>query len=217
MWLHSDHYTELMRRRVARLEAEMVCAAQLREELAPVVSPGMSLLDAGCGPGHYYWSLRSLGIEYHGIDPTPHYIALGRQFLAKGGLPPERLQVVGIEELTGTYDVVVCYNVLQYLPDYREALGVLCSTAERILVIRTLLDTRTCIRYEQDPTLGDALRDARFFFNIYAIGEVSEFIRSRGFTVRRVADRRSGDAPEMVLGMPHPYRILFCERDRRPR
>ncbi|MBI4611207.1 MAG: hypothetical protein HY726_19640, partial [Candidatus Rokubacteria bacterium] len=53
MWLHSDHYTELMRRRVARLEPEMVCAAQLREELAPVVSPGMSLLDAGCGPGHY--------------------------------------------------------------------------------------------------------------------------------------------------------------------
>ena len=84
IWQHSADTFELYRRRARDEAEEMTCAAQAAELIAEVARPGESLLDAGCGTGYFFHSLRRRGIalEYHGIDATAPFIALGRSELA---------------------------------------------------------------------------------------------------------------------------------------
>src|SRR5688500_4541601 len=114
IWEHSTTVRELYARR-CRLEAEeMTCHAQAARLLAPHVMAGDSLLDAGCGSGYCYHSLRKRGIEvdYVGVDATDCLIEIGRKYLAPFGLPPENLRTLRIEDLNGTVDHTVCINVL---------------------------------------------------------------------------------------------------------
>ena len=105
-WANDAGTLDLYRRRCRREAEEMTCAAQAAEILATRVSPGESLLDAGCGGGYYLWSLRDRGVdvEYHGIDFTPEMIELARTELApRAGLDPERLRLQALEDL-GEHD-----------------------------------------------------------------------------------------------------------------
>ena len=80
----------------------MTCAAQAAEILAPLVEPGETLLDAGCGGGYYLWSLRDRGVDvdYHGLDFTPEMVELAREEIAPAaGLDPERFTLGAIEQL----------------------------------------------------------------------------------------------------------------------
>ena len=83
IWQHSADTFELYRRRARDEAEEMTCAAQAAELIAELARPGESLLDAGCGTGYFFHSLRRRGIalEYHGIDATAPFIALGRASL----------------------------------------------------------------------------------------------------------------------------------------
>jgi len=54
------------------------------------LTPGMRLLDVGCGPGRHAWALGSLGIEVVGIDISERFVALARE-----GAPPGTSFVCG--------------------------------------------------------------------------------------------------------------------------
>ena len=93
IWEHSTTVKELYARR-CRLEAEeMTCHAQAAELLAPGIRQGDTLLDAGCGSGYFYHSLkkRGLAVEYFGIDATRALIEIGRKIMPAYGLPADRL------------------------------------------------------------------------------------------------------------------------------
>ncbi|MBM3459072.1 MAG: methyltransferase, partial [Armatimonadetes bacterium] len=131
IWEHSATVRDLYERR-CRLEAEeMDCAAQAAELLQPRVLPGDTLLDVGCGSGYFYHSLRSRGIpaEYSGIDSAPTLVEIGRRVLPEYGLPPERLQVLRIEDLHAEVDHVLCMNVLSNLDNYHRPLERLLQAA----------------------------------------------------------------------------------------
>ena len=88
----------------------MTCAAQAAEVLAPLIKPGETLLDAGCGGGYYLWSLRDRGIDvaYYGLDFTPEMVVLSREELAPAaGIDPERFTLGAIEGLEEAYDTVL--------------------------------------------------------------------------------------------------------------
>jgi ubiquinone/menaquinone biosynthesis C-methylase UbiE len=190
----------------------MTCLKQAAELLKPHYQPGMTVLDAGCGSGYFYWSLvnQGLEVEYYGLDYTASFIEIGRQHLTK--VPPERLMVGSIEDLEGSYDAVFCINTLFCLPDYRQGLERLCQAARRILVLRTTLDRETVIRYETDEYLDQGYRHLKSYFNIWNMEEVMSYIRDLGFLPVHVTDERTGDEPEISAGKIFPYKFLFCER-----
>ena len=66
IWMHSEHVARLYRARARDEAEEMTCAAQAVELLAPHFAPGDSLLDAGCGSGYFYHSLRRRGCAPRG-------------------------------------------------------------------------------------------------------------------------------------------------------
>jgi ubiquinone/menaquinone biosynthesis C-methylase UbiE len=213
IWEHSSNVKELYRRR-CRLEAEeMTAHAQAAELLAPHVEAGDTLLDAGCGSGSFWHSLRTreIPVEYHGIDQAPSLIEIGREELPAFGLPAERLRVLRIEDLAGEVDHVVCINVLSNLDNYHRPLERLLETAQKTVIIRESLKQTADYRYVQDPYLDEGV-DLKVHVNAYPVAEVTGFMKSYGFSVRYVEDRHTKGEPQLVIDHPHYWTFLVAGR-----
>lgn len=193
----------------------MTCAAQAAEILAGPARPGETLLDAGCGAGYYYWSFlnRGLDVEYWGLDYTPLLIETARREMCpRTGLPPERFQMGAIEYLEAEFDNVLCFNVLTNSPHYALPLERLLLSAKKRILIRESLSDELVVRYTPDPYLDEGRRHIKVYHNTYPIEEVVDFIESYGFSVKRIPDLRTGDGMELVVDIPHFWRILLGER-----
>jgi SAM-dependent methyltransferase len=107
---------------------------ELREQLGDIdiylldqvlkgrITPGMSLLDAGCGGGrNLVWFLRS-GYEVFGADESPEAVRQVRNLVGRlaPALPSENFQVADLETLPfpdQRFDVVICSAVLHFARD----------------------------------------------------------------------------------------------------
>lgn len=213
IWSHTTYYRDQLTRRARGEDPILVCETQLADILRPLTSPGMSLLDAGCATGYYYRTLKTLEVEYYGIDSCPEYITIGQQQMPDQGLSRQRLRQMSIEDLYGeTYHIVVCFNTLLYCPNYHLPLERLADATEKYLVIRTLLGPKTRYRFEFDGYLDEGFNHLKAYFNIFSMDVVKLFLRRKGFTVEELVDRRTNDQPETVIGKVHPWRILLCTR-----
>ena len=86
---------------------------------------GRTVIDLGCGPGHYTRALRRAGATVMPVDLDPAEFALpggppGGQVVADGGRLPVR---------SGHVDGVFCSNMLEHVPDHRLVL----DEVERVL------------------------------------------------------------------------------------
>jgi SAM-dependent methyltransferase len=215
-WANDRNTLELYRRRCRKEAEEMTCAAQAAKVLGGLAAPGESLLDAGCGGGYYWWSFadRGVSLDWHGIDYTPEMIQLARSELApRAGLEPERFQATPIENLADErYDNVLCFNVLTNCPHYAMPLDRLLGVARRRILVRESMGDELVVRYTPDPYLDEGSRHIRVYHNTYPIDEVQELMEDGGFRVTRIPDERTGDGTEMVVDIPHQWRILLGER-----
>lgn len=213
IWEHSGHIRELYAARARDEAEEMTCAAQAAELLAPIVRPGESLLDVGCGSGWFFHSLRRRGIdvEYWGIDASATLVGIGRAALPRFGLPAERLLHVRLDDLRAEVDHVVCMNVLSNLDGFHRPLERLLHAARRSIVLRESMGDGASITWVKDEHL-DPGTDLRVHVNRYDQAEVAAFVESAGFDVQIVQDRRTGGEPELVIGHPHHWTFLVAER-----
>jgi len=213
IWQHSATVLELYRLRARDEAEEMTCAAQAAELLAGIVTPGDTLLDAGCGTGYFFHSLRRRGLDldYHGIDATAAFIDIGRRELGPFGLSPERLSILRIEDFQGAADHVLCMNVLSNLDNFHRPLERLLTAARKSLVLRESIKEGPAYRYVRDDFLDPGV-DLSVHVNAYDRSEILEFINRYGFAAREVEDRRSAGKPEMVIGHPHFWTFLVATR-----
>jgi SAM-dependent methyltransferase len=213
IWEHSAEVRELYRRRARDEAEEMTCAAQAAELLAAEAREGDSLLEAGCGAGHFFHSLRRrrVPLDYFGIDATETFIRIGREELATFGLPAERLQCLRIEDLMGEADHVLCMNVLSNIDNYHRPLERLLHAARKSVILRESIKDGASTSYVRDEYLDPGV-DLRVHVNSYDRREIMSFIEGYGFSVREVIDRRTGGAPENVIGHPHHWTFLVAIR-----
>jgi SAM-dependent methyltransferase len=204
IWEHSATVRELYRARARDEAVEMNCAAQAAELLVPLVKPGDTVLDAGCGSGYFFHSLRRRGIpaEYHGVDASPSLIAIGQDELPRFGLALDRLTVLRIEDLDGAVDHVICMNVLSNIDNFHRPLERLLALARKSLILRESVGQSALCEYVPDTFLDPGVA-LRVHVNRYNQTELETFMEERGFTVETIRDQRSGGAPEMVIGYPH--------------
>jgi SAM-dependent methyltransferase len=212
IWEHSAIVRKLYAERCRDEVEEMTCARQCAQIIAPLLETGSTVLDAGCGSGYYWHSLRAQGIDcnYYGIDYSPSLIEIGRRYMT--ALPSARLQAAAIEDIDTRYDAVICFNVLPWIPHFHQALERLCSASERYLLIRTALAPEERILYEEDNYLEEGYNHLKAYWNIYARVEFEHFLQEQGFRVRYIRDERTDDGTEMVVGKPFPWRIILGER-----
>lgn len=82
---------------------------------------GKSLLDVGCGTGHHLMELRTRGYDVAGVDASDGMLAH-----ARANNPQARIEKAKSEHLpfdSGTFDYVLCIEVLRYLPDPQPTLN----------------------------------------------------------------------------------------------
>ena len=88
---------------------------------------GLSLVDIGCGGGLVCEPMARLGATVTGIDPSPETIAAASRHAEGGGLAIS-YRVAQAEDLVmegRRFDVVLCLEVVEHVPDVRGFLSVL--------------------------------------------------------------------------------------------
>jgi len=213
IWEHSATVLELYRRRARDEAEEMTCAAQAAELLAGLAAEGDSLVDAGCGSGYFFHSLRrrAVPLAYHGFDATAAFVEIGLEELPRFGLPADRLKVARIEDVDGAADHVLCMNVLSNLDNYHRPLERLLGMARKSVVLRESVKDGAEYRWVRDRYLDDGVT-LSVHVNAYDRADILGFIAARGFTVEEITDRRTGGVPEDVIGYPHHWTFLVARR-----
>lgn len=214
IWEHSATVKELYARRCRREEEEMTCHAQAAELLAPYVCVGDTVLDAGCGSGAFYHSLkqRGLPVEYFGIDAAPSLIAIGKKYLPAYGLDPERLRVLRIEDMDGEADHIVCLNVLSNIDNYHRPLERMLLCARKTVILRESLGDTASYDYVQDNYLDNG-HPLKVYVNTYCRADVLQFIESYGFSARQETDWRTKGQAEFVIDYPHYWQFIVAQKN----
>jgi len=120
---HSEQATQFSERyRELNEDAYRSCFAYSRKRLAghldcylPRQGDGLRVLDVGCGTGHHMASLREHGFEVAGVDGSP-----GMLDQARANNPGAEIRQADVEDIpfdAGSFDFVLCIEVLRYLPD----------------------------------------------------------------------------------------------------
>jgi ubiquinone/menaquinone biosynthesis C-methylase UbiE len=89
--------------------------AKLLDQYLPTNGEGKRALDVGCGPGIYMGLLAERGFATVGVDGSPEMLAL-----ARSNNPGAELHQSDVETLpiaSSSVDLVLCIEVLRYLPD----------------------------------------------------------------------------------------------------
>ncbi len=220
VWEHSKYFHELCIARASGEAEEMDSARQAADLLGPRLPWGARVLDAGCAAGQLWRSLRSLGVEYHGIDPRARAVEIGRLYLEAEGLPPGRLRALALEDLPPDeeYDAVVSLNWLSYEPMFHRPLEALARAARRWLLVRAAFGDETEVRYLPDALLEEGFEGMHTYLNVIGRAELESFLEAEGLAVSWEEDRRRrerfGGEPEVVGGIPIPYEFLVAQRVR---
>lgn len=81
----------------------------------PRTPVGLRLLDVGCGTGHHLARFSRCGFDVAGVDGSSEMVLHARR--ANPGIAIECADVDRLPFTTASFDIVVCIEVLRYLPD----------------------------------------------------------------------------------------------------
>jgi ubiquinone/menaquinone biosynthesis C-methylase UbiE len=186
VWDQATSYGHTLYRRAVGELPEMESAKKMAREVGRVFHSGDSILDVGCGAGHYLPSLRRVintPFAYHGIDATENYVALAKKAFA--GQPNAEFSVGSIFDLDlpdRSYDVVMCNNVLLHMPSIARPLSELVRVARRKVLVRFLCGQRSFIIQDVHPQADGEEFDSQMrpvgfhYYNIYSQAYVHRVI-----------------------------------------
>ncbi|MCE5262240.1 MAG: class I SAM-dependent methyltransferase [Deltaproteobacteria bacterium] len=169
--------------------------------------PGIRLLDAGCGSGrHLCEPFRTPGVDVVGVDLNRGDLGKARGYLSLMSGEKSGRWVVAQADVTqlpfgdGSFDVVVCSEVLEHIADNRaavqELVRVLKPGGDMVVTVPRFWPERICWAisraYHQEP--GGHIR-------IYRKPELKHLLESAGVRCRGIRYRH---------GLHSPYWWLKC-------
>ena len=196
VWEKNSVYLELMIARAKELEPEMECAKQMYDILVSKSIVPARVLDVCCSCGHYYHTLKRVnpGVEYTGVDISPTYVRNGQEIFSgnirvKIGLG----DIFNLRFADDSFDLVICYNTIQNLPDFKLPLENLVRVTSRYALIRMLCSEERRLLRERITDEGREESKADYeYHNTWSFQDVQKWLSSLGhFRVEFIPDRVS--------------------------
>src|SRR5262245_7847535 len=184
-WESDRSYGEMLYRRAIGDLPEMESSKAVARRIKKLWRPGDSILDVGCGAGHYLVSLRreiGASFEYVGVDSTANYIDLARNaFDRETSVRFEQADIFNLPFESGSFGIVMCSNVFPCLPNIVKPLSELMRVARDIVVVRLLCGDRTHLIREvraHEPELDASGEPYSFaYLNIYSRKYVESLLK----------------------------------------
>jgi ubiquinone/menaquinone biosynthesis C-methylase UbiE len=146
-WRNRDDYADVFYKRSVGGLPEMECSKAAAALVRDRVRGEDSVLDVGCGGGHYLRSLRRLvsaRFRYTGVDATPDFLEVARRaWKDEPGVIFREADVYDLPFADAEFDVVMCNNLLYHLPSLVKPLSELVRVARRLVLLRTLIGERS--------------------------------------------------------------------------
>lgn len=141
--------------------------------------PGMRVLDVGCGPGRHAIALAGRGIEVHGVDLSPEFIALAR---AAAGDLPATFEVLDVRDLAfqHEFDAAICLC--------QGGFGLLGGEEDEAIVVK--------IAHAVRPGGGVAVSAFSSYFALRWIEDGDEFDPANGVN-HEIATLKNADGEEI--------------------
>ncbi len=101
-----------------RRHTDAIWSRMIRHLQAQPIAPGPSLLDFGCGTGHFALRLAEVGFRVTGVDIAPAMLRMAR--LRRARPSPHFVRVEsrpGLPFRSATFDVLWTHAVLEHVPD----------------------------------------------------------------------------------------------------
>jgi SAM-dependent methyltransferase len=177
----------------------------------------MKLLDVGCGGGHFYLSLKRLGLEvdYHGLDYSPSIVRIAKSAFKKLALDPSKIILADVCDLKDFQcELVVMINTLSFNADFRRPLDRLIETGAEAIVIRDFFGRKTVVRWETDGFLDPGFNHLKGYWNEWSRTEVTGFLSASGYQTTFVVDSRTKGKPELVVNKPYRWSWLVAHKNK---
>lgn len=102
-------------------------------------------VDIGCGSGYYVSSWRRAGLHFDGYDANPYTPSLSTNLLEPGELPCKVADLTSDIGWIGSYELVVCKDVLTYIPDesLTQAVLNLCHMSSHYIIVCNIKNDST--------------------------------------------------------------------------
>jgi ubiquinone/menaquinone biosynthesis C-methylase UbiE len=125
---YTDHWREIEDERIDRYEQMFVWQDAQKVLLAPSeLAPGHKVLDVGSGPGFFAGGLAAMvgpSGEVHGVDINQRFVDdANARHSANSNVTFHHVTDHVLPFTDGTFDRVVCKNVLEYVPDLEATLA----------------------------------------------------------------------------------------------
>ncbi len=143
----NDAYAAVHFKRAVGELPEMESAKALARLAADRIGPEQSLLDVGCGAGHYLRSYKKTIAEpfrYVGVDYYSIFLDHARKAWADEPIAEFRQgSIFDLPVTDREFDIVTSSNLLMHLPSIVKPLGELIRAARRWVLVRTMIGERS--------------------------------------------------------------------------
>lgn len=147
-WDEEKDYGDMFYKRAIGELPEMESSKAVSTLLQSIYKPSMSLLDVGCGVGHYLRSLRlhlDEKINYHGTDATEYYIELAKKAYNNSSLFTVG-SVLDLPFENNSFDIVMSNNLVMHLPpNLEKPFSELLRVSKKYVVIRAMFGDRNYV------------------------------------------------------------------------
>lgn len=231
-WLRRRDYAETFYKRATGVLPAMESSKAVAALVAREIRAHDSILDVGCGAGHYLRSLVedvTVPFRYTGLDVTPDFAAAAVR--AWRHEPRAAFTIGDVHDLPfadRTFDIVMCNNVLLHLASVVKPVGELLRVAKRLVLVRTLIGDRSFRIQEvysravwpfSEVAVEDEFSDSGEpvsygYENIYSRGYFEAVVRradshaSIEFTEDTFFDPDAINRSAESEGLPHPTRAV---------
>lgn len=185
-WTERSYYQKELRDRAKGIKSEMEAAKQISQLIFDKAKSYNSILDAGCGTGHFILSLEKKlnnDFQYLGVDITEQHIIDAIDIFKEN--TNYQFQLGDITSLVvedKSYEVSICSNTIPHIPRIGKAISELIRVTKNDIFIRMLISDEVLITKKALSDVFDENGEPESFMyvNIYDENYLKNIIGDKG-------------------------------------